>query len=121
MQRENEALRDRVKEVRLILNKQVNDLQETLSSTKLANETEITRLKIQYGKDLNALNKRHTDLIDSINKKAERDATEKIDALKQEHEKILQAQKTEHFEAISQIKGQLNEETILKERFYIDL
>ena len=46
LQRENEALRDRVKEVRLILNKQVNDLQETLASTKLANETEVTRLKI---------------------------------------------------------------------------
>lgn len=121
LQRENEALKDRVKEVRLILNKQVNDLKEELASTKLANETEVTRLKIQYGKDLNALNKRHTDLIDSINEKAERDATQKFNDLKAEHDKTLLAQKTEHFDAISQIKGQLAEETILKERFYIDL
>ena len=55
MQKENQALRDRIKEVRIILNKQVNDLQDDLKMTKASNENELTRMKIQYGKDLQVL------------------------------------------------------------------
>ena len=52
MAREKQALKDRIKEVRLILTKQVNDLQETLKMTKASNENQLTAMKIQYGKDL---------------------------------------------------------------------
>jgi hypothetical protein len=52
LQQENEALKARIKEVRLVFNKQVNDLQETLKNTRASMENEMTALKVKYAKDL---------------------------------------------------------------------
>ena len=57
LQQENQALKERVKEVRIILNKEVNDLQDLLKDTKHLNEVEMTRVKVEYGKNLASLNK----------------------------------------------------------------
>ena len=57
LQRENAALKNRIKEVRLVFNKQVNELQDTLKMTKSSLENDMTQLKVRYGKDLTKLHK----------------------------------------------------------------
>ena len=42
LQRENAALKNRIKEVRLVFNKQVNELQDTLKNTKSSLENDMT-------------------------------------------------------------------------------
>ena len=42
LQKENAALKNRIKEVRLIFNKQVNELQDTLKMTKSSLENDMT-------------------------------------------------------------------------------
>jgi len=48
----------RIKEIRLVLNKQVNELKETLNVARTSYDAEITRSKIQYGKDLSKLSRK---------------------------------------------------------------
>ena len=48
----------RIKEVRLVLNKQINELQETLNVARTSYDAEITRSKLQYGKDLGKLSRK---------------------------------------------------------------
>jgi hypothetical protein len=55
---ENTALRDRIKEVRLYLNKRVNELQDTVAVARTSYDAEITRSKLQYGKDLGKLSRK---------------------------------------------------------------
>jgi hypothetical protein len=70
LQRENEALRLRIKEVRLVLNKQINELQETLNVARTSYDAEITRSKLQYGKDLGKLSRKFERDMERQKKKA---------------------------------------------------
>lgn len=52
LQRENQALRERTKEVRLILNRKMDELQQVLKATKQSHEHDLAHLKAECKKDL---------------------------------------------------------------------
>jgi hypothetical protein len=55
----NKALVERVKDIRLILNRKYNELEQTLEMTKESFEFDITQMRVQYGKDIAVLNQDH--------------------------------------------------------------
>lgn len=52
----NKALVERVKDIRLILNRKYNELEAKLTMTKDSYEYDITQMRIKFGKDLSLLN-----------------------------------------------------------------
>lgn len=52
LQHENQALRERTKEVRLILNRKMDELQQVLKATKQSHEHDLAHLKAECKKDL---------------------------------------------------------------------
>ena len=55
----NKSLVDRVKDIRLILNRKYNELEAKLTMTKDSYEYDITQMRVKYGKDLTSLNMDH--------------------------------------------------------------
>ena len=95
MAREKQALKDRIKEVRLILTKQVNDLQETLKMTKASNENQLTAMKIQYGKDLQELEADYKKSSALVKQQARQETEEEMEQLKQEQKIAMEHMKIE--------------------------
>ena len=56
---EMSALKSRMKEVRLNLQRQINDLQDQLQLEKEHHWQEIARLRVEHGRDVQALNVSH--------------------------------------------------------------
>lgn len=59
----NKALVDRVKDIRLILNRKYNELEAKLTMTKDSYEYDITQMRVKYGKDLTSLNMDHQNAL----------------------------------------------------------
>lgn len=49
------ALKERCKEIRLNLQRKITELQDTLTISKQKYMTELSELKVEYGKDLNRI------------------------------------------------------------------
>lgn len=49
------ALKERCKEIRLNLQRKITELQDTLTISKQKYLTELSELKVEYGKDLNVI------------------------------------------------------------------
>lgn len=57
LRQENAALKERSKEIRLNLQRKITELQDTLTISRQKYMTELSQLKVEYGKDLNRLSK----------------------------------------------------------------
>lgn len=57
LQRENQALRERTKEIRLILNSKMDELQQVLKVTKQTHEIDLSQLKTDCKEDIDRLRK----------------------------------------------------------------
>ena len=57
LQRENQALRERTKEIRLILNSKMDELQQVLKVTKQTHENDLSQLKTDCKEDIDRLRK----------------------------------------------------------------
>ena len=121
MQKENQALRDRIKEVRIILNKQVNDLQDDLKMTKASNENELTRMKIQYGKDLQVLENDYKSSSALVRQQVRQETEEEMETLKKEQQREMEILKIEFEDQHKSLVSQLEEAEKDKDAYYHEL
>ena len=52
----NEALQERIRDIKLILNRKYFELEDQMRMQKDKYEIEITQMKVQFGKDINLVN-----------------------------------------------------------------
>ena len=86
MQRENEALRERTKEIRLILNNKNDELQQALKITKQSHEHDLSQLKAECKKDLSLLRQQELKTHEMLKAQIHREAKKELEALKEHFE-----------------------------------
>ena len=71
LRQENVALKERCKEIRLNLQRRITELQDTLTISRQRYLTELSELKVEYGKDLNRITRSSKERSSELQKQFE--------------------------------------------------
>lgn len=110
LQRENAALKNRIKEVRLVFNKQVNELQDTLKNTKSSLENDMTQLKVRYGKDLTKMHKDYEQNSSTLRQQIEIETHKELQSYKDKSEALHKNENFKNFEEKNLLLRNIEEE-----------
>ena len=86
LKQENIALKERCKEIRLNLQRKITELQDTLTISKQKYLTELSELKVEYGKDLNVITRSSRERSQERKKAFDAIKEEEMDQLTKEFE-----------------------------------
>ncbi len=87
-----------MKEVRLNLQRQISELQQQLQLAKEQHQANLTKLKLEYGRDLGALHKSHLRKEEELLAQMEAEYEQKVNALEDEKKHVI-GQLTQEFES----------------------
>jgi len=105
----------------MTLNKQVNELQDTLKMTKSSLENDVTQLKTRYGKDLARLQADYDKNSNSLRRQIEIETRRELEEYKQQAEyKLLHSEHIAKENEKNLIK-QIQDEQATKEDYYLEL
>ena len=84
LRQENVALKERCKEIRLNLQRRITELQDTLTISKQKYLSELSQLKVEYGKDLNRITRQSKEKMGEMEQQFDSLKDEEIRQLNEE-------------------------------------
>ena len=84
LRQQNVALKERCKEIRLNLQRKITELQDTLTISKQKYMTELSELKVEYGKDLNRITRSSKEKQQELEKQFDTLKDEELEQLNKE-------------------------------------
>lgn len=121
MKRMNEALSERVRDIKLILNRRYFELEDNMKLQKEKYEMEITQLKVQYGKDLNLVHLDNKKALALQRKEMSEQHKNDIQTLKNQLGEQFKKLKSDFEENLRKINKEKIEERIKKENYQSEL
>lgn len=120
-QDELSALKARMKEVRLNMQRQINDLQEQLGLVKEQQQAELARLRLEYGRDLSALHRSHLLKEEETRALFEEDSNQRVRAIEEDHGRVIQELNLEFEGRIEQERKDREREEIIRREYEKEL